>query len=438
MKSKTGKRVILMGAISSFCDLVNEIALLGIEPLICDYFEDAPAKKMGYPSYEISTTDVDELTKLALKYEVDGVISAFSDRNLIPALELCQRLKCRHFFDREIIDCLTDKQKMKAFFMSMNIPVIKYGVFSLGELDVSLKDFIYPVVTKPLDAYGSKGIFVCNDIDDVKASYDAVLKESLKYSDRIIIEEFYRADEISVSAWVHEGKAYITCIYDVFRNFDGGITLSAVSFPSKYTVVYYENILSLLNRIVQAIGISEGPVTLQCFIGNRGIKVSELLCRLAGGSPYLYATYLGGPNIAKMVIQNAVGQDIDYQNLESFKPIPEDDEVYYAVEILIKDKGMITYDIDQDRIKEENQDVIDVRIHYPCGAELINVGSSGIQFAKVICRTRRNTDYNELIGRLDGLIEVYNMAGDKVSFIRKPERINVTDVYEVGWDFMEN
>ncbi len=431
------KTVILLGAISPFCDLVKEIADLGIEPVICDYYTDAPAKKMGYRSYNISTMNTESIKQLAIENRADGVISAFSDRNLIPALDVCEAIGSNYYFSRDIIDCLTNKQKMKKFFVDNGFPVIKYGVHKIDELKKCLSSYEFPVVTKPMDAYGSKGIFICNGPDEVFDAFHKTVRSSLNYLDTVIIEEFYRADEISVSAWVKDGIAYITCIYDVFRNTGDGISLSAVSFPSKYSYSQLGMLDKLLNKMIRAINIKEGPVTLQCFIGKNGIKVSELLCRLAGGSPYLYATYLGGPDLARMFIQHSAGEAVDYQNLTEFKPLSQENTVYYDIQILISHKGVIRYELDEEAVRKEIPEIVDLRVYYPDGSVLENADRSGVQFAKVICSLQRKDDYYGFIKLLNDAINVFNEAGEKISFIRKPERLNVCDQYSVNWDFLD-
>ncbi len=431
------KRVILLGAISSFCDLVNEITDLGYEPIICDYYEDAPAKKMGFLSYDISTTDVDKVFELAKEHNADGIISAFSDRNLIPALEVCEKMGFNYFFNRRIIECLTNKINMKSFFASIGVPVVKYAVVNAEKPENDLKDFEYPVITKPIDAYGSKGIFICNNIEEVKEKLNVTIKNSLNYKDKALVEEFYHVDEISITAWVKKGRPYITCIYDVFRNFEDNVYLSAVSFPSKYTEKYYDRFVELISMITHGIGISEGPVTLQCFIGNEGIKVSELLCRLAGGSPFLYPKYFGGPDIAKMLIQYSVKEEIDYQNIESFVPVVRSSDIFYVFEVNVNHKGIIEYSIDIDDIMDNNDEIIDIRIHYPSGSELINVGASGVMFAKVVCKTEKQMDYGTLLNKIERLICVKNPNGDIVSFIRRPQHLDIVNTYTIDWNFLD-
>ncbi len=429
------KKILLLGAIAPFCDLVNEITALGFEPLICDYYTDAPAKKMGYPSFDVSTTDINSLSNLLKKYKVDGIVHAFSDRNILPALTLCQTFRLNFFYNREIIECLTDKKTMKAFFVEHNIPVVKYGIYEINCLRKNLNKYKFPVVLKPLDAYGSKGVYICKNMDEVSSAAENVMKYSLKYNNKLIVEEFYDADEISISAWVSEGQVYISCIYDVYRNFEDKFVLSGVSFPSKYTKDYLNEFKKLFNKIVKKIGIVEGPVTLQCFVGANGIKISELLCRLAGGSPYLYATYMGGPDLAKMVVQHAAGETIDYQNMSEFAPLSSDEKIFYDIQILVKAVGQIHYSINVEFIKNKVPEIVDLRIYYPDRSEIIDCGE-GIFFARVICRVNQNENYTNLVKRLAEEIKVYDSKGREVQFIRVPQKMDIRSIYQIDWSFL--
>ena len=214
--------------------------------------------------------------------------------------------------------------------------------------------------------------------------------------------------------------------------------LSAVSFPSKYTSAYLDKFDMLLKNVIEACGIKEGPVTLQCFIGEKGIKISELLFRLAGGSPYLYATYLGGPNTAKMLIQYDINEPIDYQNLEVFRPFGEE-AVYFDVQIFIKEKGNIYYNFEKDVILQEIEECVDLRLYHQSGNPFLNVSDTGKIFARAICRlkSRDNQAYYELIESLEEKVIVFNEYGERISFIRKPEHLEMERYTDIDWNFMD-
>ena len=435
------KRVILLGAIAPFCDLVYEMEHMGIYPVICDYYSDAPAKKMGYPAYDISTMDLEKLLQIAKFHHVDGVMSAFSDRNLFAAYEIGKQLDLPQLFELNKIELLTDKRKMKAFFLKARLPVIKYCILKQGfEVD-DLKQMHFPMVVKPVDAYGSKGIFVCNNVAQIRAHFQDVICESLKYQDQIIVEEFYLGDEISINAWVKDGHPYLTCIYDVIRNYGSDIQLAAVSFPSKYVsgnTVFFEK---LLEHIVKKCKIQNGPVTLQCFIGNEGIKIGELLYRLAGGSTYLYTTYLGGPNLAKMQIQYSIGNPIDYQNLETYKLEEQgigDGIVYFDIQFMTLKQGKIYYSFTGTDIEEKINGCVDFRLYFASGTFVHNTSKNGQLLARGIFKLEMKNDhvYEQFLEQLEKEIQIYNEGGSCISFIRKPDHFSYSRRYHIDWSFM--
>lgn len=437
MKDNNRKKALVLGGIASFCDLADEMESMGIEPVICDYYEDAPAKKMGYQYYDVSTTDIKSIVDIAKKHRVDGIISAFSDRNLHSAYIVTEKLNLPQLYDEAIVELLTDKLKMKNYFRKNGLPIIEYRILNKEFKEQELKGLKFPVVTKPIDAYGSKGIFVCNSIQEIREAFDNTVREALKYKDCIIVEEYYPVDEISIAAWVKGGRSYISCIYDVNKNHEPNIVLSSVSFPSKYTQQHLTQFGILVQKMVTSCGICEGPVTVQCFIGEKGIKISELLFRLAGGSPYLYSTYIGGPNLARMQIQFQVENPIDYQNLEVFQPVGNGD-IYFDIQIFVKEGGKLYHEIDVNEIKKRIPECVDLRVYHKSGNEIKNIFASGKIVARAVCKLkdRQEKSYYELILRLNDAVKVYNGQNECVSFIRVPEKLELNKTSDINWSFI--
>lgn len=424
------KKVLLMGGIAPFCDLMEIAEEKNIECIVCDYYKDAPAKKRAKRAYDISTVETREMIRIAKENEVSAVITAFSDRNLLPALSVAEELGLPTAYTREIIDLLTDKIKMKERLTQNGIPVIPYKILHAGFGDDELSDLTFPVVTKPIDAYGSKGIYICQSAGEIRQRFYQTSKESLLYKEDIIVEEFYPVDEISVSGWVENGRVYITCLYDVVKNYEGGICLAAVDFPSKYTGEYYDKLQSLFQRVTEIFEISQGPVTLQCFIGERGIRVSELLFRLAGGSPYLYACYLGGPNVARMWMEQCMGEPVMVQNLKEF--IPTAQERFFDIQLFVKESGKIQFGFKDLDVYGKIPECVDIRHYFGDGDEVLHVPKTGKMVMRLICKIKDCTDlkYSKLLSRIEEELPIYNKDMEKISMVRFPENLHCNRTYE--------
>lgn len=415
--------VLVMGAIAPFVDLVEDVKDLGLEPICCDYYEHAPAKNKVTSSYNVSTTDVDAMVEIAKKHEVCGVLSAFSDRNLMPAYELAMRLGLPTFYEPKYINLLTNKIEMKKKFIENGFPVIPYKIIKKDFDEKDIDEISFPVVVKPVDGYGSKGIKICTDIEAVREEFEEAAKASLAFSDTILIEEFYEADEVSVSAWVKSGKAHITCTYDVSRNFEEEVTLSYVAFPSKYGKLYHSEFKTLVQRLTDVIGIKEGPVTVQCYIGDDGLKIGEYLYRLAGGSPYLYPTVFGGPNTARMLIEYQTGREIDYQNLESFIPFTEGR--YYDILIFVAQDDIIEYGFSKESLEKDIPGCKKAFVYYKSGERIFDVSGKGVLVARLFYYQEEDDDrtYLQILQELHNKIQITNSLGENVVEIRMPNNL---------------
>lgn len=421
--------ILVLGAIASFVDLVEDVRELGFEPICCDYYEHAPAKNKVKYSYEVSTTDVDALEQIARKHDVCAVLTAFSDRNLMPSYELCRRLNLPTFCAPEFIDLLTDKIRMKKCFADNNFPVIPYKIIKEGFGEQDLEGLRYPIIVKPVDGYGSKGIKICRNIDGIRQKFAAASKASLAYGDTILVEEFYEADEVSISAWVKEGKAYISCTYDVSRNFGEEVSLAYVAFPSKYGKVYQKEFEELVQRLTDVIGVKNGPVTVQCYIGEDGLKIGEYLYRLAGGSPYLYPTVFGGPNLAKMLIEYQAGRNIDYQNLEQFTPVIEGR--YYDILVFAVEDGVIRYSFSKESLENDIPGVRKAFVYYRDGEQIYDVSGKGVLVARLFYYQGPDDhrSYAQIIHELKENLQINNAFGQNVTMIRLPNQLDQERIY---------
>jgi len=411
-------KILQLGAIFSFCDLFDEARKAGFEPVVCDYYKDAPCKAKAKYKYDVSTTDVGALLGIAKEHDVKGVITAFSDRNLRPGMEIANALGLPTFYTSEIIDTITNKIKMKQVFSDNGLPVIPYRIISEDFCDHELDGLEFPVVVKPVDGYGSKGIVKCYSVDDVRENLSKATGQSADFKSTILVEECYEADEISISAWVKDGTSYVTCIYDVGKNLGSVVEKVYSIFPSKYTDANLEGIQKLVQKCVDSFGIKNGPITLQCFVGDKGVRVSELILRLAGSSGYKHSVIIGGPNTASMQIDYCTGREVDYQNMFDFKPVS--DYSFYKYRLFAHPTKLLDFQFKVEDIKTLIPEVYELLEYRKNGDTFDQPVDDGDVIFQLYLKTPKvgGKTYNELIAEMDEKLVVLNENGKKVSFLR--------------------
>ncbi len=420
--SQNEKTILILGAVESFCDLITDIKSMGIKTVACDYYPDAPGKKVADYAYNLSTTDINAMVEIGKKHNIDGVICAFSDRNLYPSYQIAHQLGLPSFYTPEIIETLTDKIKMKNHLREHGFPILKYSVIHKNLDKQLLDDFQYPVIIKPVDNSGSKGVFVCNTLDEVIEKMPECLEAGAENNTDIIVEEYYPADEICITAWVKNGKAFVTCVYDVGKNYDDDIVTCSIIFPSKYAKTDLDKLSDLTQELTDSFHITEGPITIQCLIGNRGLKVNEYIFRLAGGSPYMFTEYLGGPNFAKMVAQYSIGQKINYETLEHFSL--NTNKTVYQYRVYATKPGKIFYAFDEQSIKEKIPECTYFHLYSPSGCSFQTIPTDGKIIARLFCEVDDpiKEPYESFIDILEKIAIIYDENGENITTYNRPEK----------------
>lgn len=430
------KKVLILGAIDSFCDLIRDFKQKNIKTVVCDYYEGAPGKKIADYPYDISTLDLDGLEAIGRKHNIDGIMCAFSDRNIYPCYEIARRLNLPQMYNPHLIDLLTDKIMMKKHLVNDGFPIINYKILPVDFTDSDLDGIEFPVVTKPVDSSGSKGIYICDNPDDIRRKMHDTLEMSVNYKNEFLIEEYYPYDEISITAWVKDGDAYVTCVYDNEKIFDKNsemnVTLSNVVFPSKYTDAHIDEFRLLTDRLAKSFGIQTGPMTVQCFIGPRGLKVNEVILRLAGDSAYMCSEVLGAPSVARMTEDFTVGNDIEYNDLETFTPAGK--KTHHQIGVYVHQKGKIHFDFTKESLMKGIPGLVRADVFASDSDEYKFITTGGNVVARLYIETDAiSNSYEEFASLLRRETAVRSDDGKIISSLHTPEGNISRECYEFSY-----
>lgn len=202
---------------------------------------------------------------------------------------------------------------------------------------------------KPLDSQGQRGVCKPDDIDAVRAVFQYVL--SFSREKEILIEEFYESREITLSGWVHGGKAYILTITDriCYHNYPHIGICTAHRFSSAFLRTEGEEIIRLAEEIVRAFGIRNGPIYFQMLLGDEGIKVNEIACRIGGAYEDEFIPVLTGVDILDMLIEASMGKSVDIAAMQSYNLM--DNPKVLSVQMIFARPGIIRSMNDMEAIK---------------------------------------------------------------------------------------
>ncbi|MBE6358097.1 MAG: hypothetical protein E7057_02485 [Lentisphaerae bacterium] len=254
-----GKRLLILGATKLIAEIAAEAKRWGAFVAVADYFEDSPAKKIADEALLVDATDVDTLTTYIRENHIDGVLTGFAD-SLLPAyMELCRRTGLPCYLDDTQLRFTTDKAFFKELCRKCGIPVIRE--YADGE------KMNFPVLIKPVDNSGARGIYICHDEEEFARCRKLAL--GFSKSGQLLVEDYLNYNEATAFYIFIDGKAHLAALADrhVTPVKEGVIRLpSGYTYPSPGTEKFVAQSHGKFEKLFRELNIRNGIMFLQGFL----------------------------------------------------------------------------------------------------------------------------------------------------------------------------
>lgn len=294
------KKVLLLGGSMYILPVIEAIHDLGYYAITCDYLPDNIAHKYSDEYHNISIIDKDAVLKLAKELKVDGIMSFACDPGVETAAYVAEKLGLpTHPY--KSVEILQNKAKFRDFLAKngFNVPKAKgYSDYSEAIKDAS--QFNWPVIIKPTDSAGSKGVTKVNSVEDLKNAAEYAISFSKTKS--FIMEEFieklgHSSDSDSFS--INGDLVYCSFSDQRFdANAANPYTPSAYSWPSTIPCEYKKELKSELQRLFNLLGLKTSLFNIETRLGT-------------DGKPYIMeVSPRGGGNRLSEVLKHASGVDL--------------------------------------------------------------------------------------------------------------------------------
>ena len=193
-----GKRLLILGGSRISCEIIRHARAMGIITAVDDWYplEKSPAKQMADEAYYVSTSDIDAMVKLISEKKFDGVITGFTDSVLPYYAEMCERAGLPAYGTKEQFEIFIDKKKYKKLLNEFDVPTILEYVVNPDRFEESTVGITYPVIVKPSDGSGSRGISICQNKEELKKAI-TIASETSKAKE-YLIEQYIDGPEATV------------------------------------------------------------------------------------------------------------------------------------------------------------------------------------------------------------------------------------------------
>lgn len=215
------KRVLMLGGSHFQVPSIITAKQMGCYVITCDYLPNNPGHKFADEYYNVSTTEKEKVLDLAKKLNIDGIVCYASDPSAPTAAYVAEKLGLPGNPYRSV-EILANKDLYREFLSNngFRVPRAK-GFSSLSEAEKDFDNFTAPVMVKPVDSCGSKGVSKVFH----KAELANAIEAALSYSrcHRFILEEYVEKSgyQVAGDGFSVDGKLVFRCFANEHFSLEG-------------------------------------------------------------------------------------------------------------------------------------------------------------------------------------------------------------------------
>lgn len=394
------KRILMLGGSTSQICAIKKAQEMGHHVIICDYLPDNPGQYVADEFYNFSTTDKEAVFELAKDLNLDAVVCYASDPAAPTAAYVCEKLGFPTN-PYESVMILSNKDTFRKFLKDHNFCVPYTEDYTdLDSMKRNAHNFHFPVMVKPVDCSGSKGI---NKIYSA-SEYDYAFSDAMRYSrcKKIVVEEFIEKEgyQVSGDGFSVNGKLVFRCFGNEFYSNNGikeyvplGECWPSV-LPNKTQVKIHNE----LQRLITELGMKTGAYNIEVILDkNENVYILELGARNGGSLIPQITQYATGIDMVEYTIKAALGEDCSNLELKEASGYWSNYMVHST-----KSGKLINVEL-SDEIKEN---FVEYQTDYKKGDDVTAFENSGHALGTMVFKYKSKEEMFDKISRLPNLVKV--------------------------------
>lgn len=308
------KKILMLGGSAQQVPAIKAAKEMGLYTVLIDYLPDNPGQHIADKWYQESTTDIEAVCRIAQEEGVSGILPYASDPAALPAAIACERLGLPTN-PAKSVEILGVKHKFREFLGENGFACPRNFTFNsrtpVEWVKRSAEKLSFPIVIKPTDSSGSKGVAFLNDTTGIENAI--IHADSYSRNKILIAEEFIQRGFPAViggDIFVENGKIVLFGDMACLRDDDGRSLIPiGKKKPNGLNRLQSSNLHTELQRLVNVLGIKGGELNIEVIIGKDGsVHFLEVGPRAGGNMIPIELSDAFGVDLIKANVAVAMGQ----------------------------------------------------------------------------------------------------------------------------------
>lgn len=323
LRSLEGKKLLLLGGGSDMVAVTQLAQSMGCRVHVLDYYDTlrSPAKLVADAYSNLSIFDTDAVVDYIREHGINGVMTGYTDSYLFQYLNICQAAGLPHYGSQKAFGIAADKMLFKQACLDAGVGVIPgTHAYDFETVEAFAAQNGYPLMLKPTDNSGSRGVIKCEAAEDLRRCYEYAL--SFSKSQNVIVERFMDCESIGAVYQLCGREARLAAVCDretYHAKTDGSAITAGTLYPSKYLERYINEVDAAMRKLLRDNDFIDGMISPMGFVDDKGFYMCEMCYRPSGGHHFTLIKDQNGIDGLALLIEFAVTGRTD-----SYTPEKED------------------------------------------------------------------------------------------------------------------
>jgi len=398
------KKLMLLGGIRYLLPAIDAAHKHDVHVITVDYLPDNIAHKYSdeYHNVSIIEKDKEKVLSLAQELQIDGILSYAVDPGVVAAAYVAEKMNLPFTCSYNAACILQDKSRFRQFLSEhgFNVPNAK-GYVNANDAIKDVDYFNWPVIVKPVDSAGSKGVSRVDDSKDLPMAIVHALEES--HNGRFIVEDFLELDGFQSSAdcFSLNGKLVYSDYSDQLFDKDATnpYTPALEIWPSTMKQEHQNYMTSELQRLLSLLNCGTGLYNVECRVCKNGKPYIMEVSPRAGGNRIAELQRIGtGVDLIEAEVCKAIGEPLPDIKMPHYDAI-------YVNDILHSKTGGIFMGVEyEEGFKKKH--VLNEAIYPSIGSRISSFKGANDAIGSVFFKFQSRKETDDYINNRNQLVKV--------------------------------
>lgn len=369
-----GKKLLVIGSTAAEVAIIKAAKELGMYTISVDGITNrdvTPAKRAADEAWDMDYSDTEAVAERCRREGVNGVLAGYSEFRVLAACRIAKAIGTPFYATEEQILLTRDKRQFKNACSRCGVKVPQDFCTAYPLSAEERAAIRYPVIVKPADYGGRRGISVCRSEEELDAAVEYAMRMSV--GGKLIVEEFLVGTEFSAVYTLADGEISLSCVNEKYTAGDQRTKnqlCELVITPAYMLPRFLKEADGPIKDFLRSIGARNGVANFQGMYTENGVYVFEMGYRINGNNDYKIVAHHNGVNFMHMLINYSVNGTMG-------PGIEKDDpafDCYYSTVVMNLHGGTVTK-FNYDRLRER-EEIFDLQFYIREGDRITEDGTT--------------------------------------------------------------